>query len=497
MPGSLEVSLNVFPSSLADLQKGLDGILQEPNGCFEQASTSNYPNVMTMQYMQQHDAADPDVIGRTKDLLKKGYARLTGYECKQRGYEWFGGDPGHEALTAYGLMQFRDMEKVFDVDPAMLGRTAEWLLARRDGHGGFQRNPKALDSFGQAPADVTDAYITWALSESGQSGIDAEVKHALELGRKSDDRLRRGPGRRDRPECQTAGRRPQTARKARQGRRPTTGIWTAARARSPAAAGSRFRSKPRRLAALAWLKSPEFAVQAEKAVQWIVAHRQGGGGFGSTQATILALKAMVEHAKANRRTANAGTLSVERDGRTLGQHSFSAGMRETIAIDGLEAALMAGDNRLTINLTGDNKMPYMLNVSYRTLKPESSEACPVRLVTKLARSKVKAGETVALTAELTNTADAQPMTVAILGLPAGLEPRADQLEELKKAGTMDYYETRAREVIFYWRGLAPKRHASIEARSDGRRAGQVHRPRLPGVSLLHARKQAVVRPAGG
>ena len=60
-------------------------------------------------------------------------------------------------------------------------------MARRDGHGGFQRNPKALDSFGQAPADVTDAYITWALSESGQSGIDAEVKHSIELGRKSDD----------------------------------------------------------------------------------------------------------------------------------------------------------------------------------------------------------------------------------------------------------------------------------------------------------------------
>jgi len=43
---------------------------------------------MTMQYMQQHDAADPAVVARTKELLKKGYARLTGYECKQHGYEW-------------------------------------------------------------------------------------------------------------------------------------------------------------------------------------------------------------------------------------------------------------------------------------------------------------------------------------------------------------------------------------------------------------------------
>ena len=67
----------------------------------------------------------------------------------------------------------------------------------------------------------------------------------------------------------------------------------------------------------------------------------------------------------------------------------------------------------------------------------------MRLTTKLAKPEVKAGETVALAAELTNATDqGQPMTVAILGLPAGLEPRPDQLEELKKAGTIDYYETR-------------------------------------------------------
>ena len=66
VPGSLEVTLNAFPSTLADLQKGLDGILQEPNGCFEQASTSNYPNVMSLQYMQEHDVADPAVTRRRR-----------------------------------------------------------------------------------------------------------------------------------------------------------------------------------------------------------------------------------------------------------------------------------------------------------------------------------------------------------------------------------------------------------------------------------------------
>ena len=47
------------------------------------------------------------------------------------------------------------------------------------------------------------------------------------------------------------------------------------------------------------------------------------------------------------------------------------------------------------------------------------------------------------------------MTVAIVGLPAGLEPRVEHLEELKDAGKFDYYEINAREIVLYWRSLSP------------------------------------------
>jgi hypothetical protein len=36
--------------------------------------------------------------------LKDGYKRLLNFETSEKGYEWFGESPGHEALTAYGLM---------------------------------------------------------------------------------------------------------------------------------------------------------------------------------------------------------------------------------------------------------------------------------------------------------------------------------------------------------------------------------------------------------
>ena len=67
-----------------------------------------------------------------------------------------------------------------------------------------------------------------------------------------------------------------------------------------------------------------------------------------------------------------------------------------------------------------------------------------------------------MNAELSNATDqGQPMTLAIIGLPAGLQPQPKQLEQLRKAGTIDYYETRAREVICYWRSLAPNKKVDI------------------------------------
>jgi len=234
---------------------------------------------------------------------------------------------------------------------------------------------------------------------------------------------------------------------------------------------------------MAFMADPSYTEQANKVIEWITASRSGAGGFGSTQATILALKALVEHSKASRKTLTEGTLEIKRDDQSIGQHAFAAGATETIVIDGIEASLESGENKLTISLSGENKMPYSLDVAYRTKKPVSSDDCPVRLTTTLAGEKVNAGETIALRADLSNITDqGQPMTVAILGLPAGLEPRHDQLDELKKAGLFDYYETRPREVICYWRALKPNQKIGIKldlvAAVPGRYTGPASRAYL-------------------
>ena len=90
---------------------------------------------------------------------------------------------------------------------------------------------------------------------------------------------------------------------------------------------------------------------------------------------------------------------------------------------------------------------------------------------------LQAGETIRLEATLTNTTDrGLPMTVAILGLPAGVEVRAEELNELRDAGVFDYYELRPREVICYWRCLAPQAETNFAVTLNAAVPGQYTAP---------------------
>ena len=46
-------------------------MLREPSGCFEQTSSTNYPNVMIMQYLKQHDVADATLIEPPSELITR------------------------------------------------------------------------------------------------------------------------------------------------------------------------------------------------------------------------------------------------------------------------------------------------------------------------------------------------------------------------------------------------------------------------------------------
>jgi uncharacterized protein YfaS (alpha-2-macroglobulin family) len=455
--GSADVTLKLYPSPVATLVSGLEGMLREPSGCFEQTSSTNYPNVMVISYLRSHDVADPALLERSGKLLESGYRKLTGFESPNKGYEWFGGDPGHEALTAYGLLEFADMKRVYgNVDDEMFQRTARWLKNRRDGKGGYLRDAKAIDSFGRASPEVTNAYITYSLVRAGETGLETEVATTAQLARETSDSyllalaantLLRVPARR------TEGF---EATKKLISLQEADGSWTKESQSITRSGGSNLYVETTSLAVLAMLESGSHDAELRKAIEWLQKNRSGFGRWGATQATVLALEAMTAYDESNRKTPEPGIVVLRVNGETVGQVAFEAGRREPLVFTDVSRHLRSGKNKLELTQEGGDGLPYSLAVEFRSLKPATSPESVVDLSTALERTQVKMGESVRLNATVTNkTQSGQPMTMARVGLPGGLTFQNWQLKELREKGLIAFYETRPREVILYFRDMKP------------------------------------------
>jgi hypothetical protein len=485
VPGSLKVRLEMYPTSMSDLVKGLDGLLREPSGCFEQTSTSNYPNTLILDYLDRTNQAKPDVSKRAKDLLTRGYSKLVSFECPDSkisgklGFEWFGSpDMQHEALTAYGLLQFKDMARVHEVDAQMIQRTQAFLTSRRDGKGGFLRNARALDSFGGAPKHTTDAYIVWALVES-----DPDDKEKLDLSKEiaalkaqaTDEKteggkdayfvalvanvlLKRGDGK-------TA----QELLDRLKDKHVKNGAVTGAVTSITRSGGRDLEIETTSITLLGWMRAnnPKYATAIKDATKWISQQRGGYGGFGSTQSTIMALKALIAHAQANAHPAEAGDVKLLVNGKEIAVRKFTEKDVEVIAADvanAEEAFAFGKDTEIEVTTTAKHPYPFAVSYSYTTLTPVSSDKCAVKLGTKLGKAEAAEGEALPLHVTFENKLDkGHGMAVAIIGLPAGLKVPTDmkQLTDLREKGKIAFFETRGRELVLYWRELAPKQQIEL------------------------------------
>lgn len=470
VPGTMQATLSVFPTALSSMMAGVDAILREPYGCFEQTSSSNYPNIIALRYMKENNVTDVPVMTKARDLLDRGYKRLVGFETKQNGYEWFGSSPPHEALTAYGLLEFKDMEPVYaSLDKKMVDRTANWLLTRKDNKGGFLRDPKALDSFGGASPEITNIYIVYALTEAGFADkLKNEIESCYSVAEKSDDPYQLALmlnilG-------QTKDARYSKILEKIKPKQSISGSWTGTSHSITRSGGESLTIETTALVVLGLFKKDQpDALLLDKSIKYIIGTRSNGGMFGSTQSTILALKALTLYSQYSKKTPSSGTVEVYVDGKNAASYSYKAGERGPIELKGWENAI-TGNHKIQVKFTNtESALPYEISIKYASIQPKQQSECPIKLDVQAAAKTVKAGETMRIKVTITNTvAKGQPMTLAIIGIPGGLSAQPWQLKEIQEKGTVDFYEIRGRELVLYCRQMAPNqvREVNLDLKAD-------------------------------
>ncbi|HET9429914.1 MAG TPA: TonB-dependent receptor plug domain-containing protein, partial [Chitinophagaceae bacterium] len=441
IPGTLKASLKLYKSLEGQLLDGIESMLREPHGCFEQTSSCTYPNIYVLKYLRESGKSNPVIEKKAMEYIEKGYERLVGYETKQDGFEWFGNTPPHEALTAYGLLEFTDMQEFIDVDKQMMARTKKFLLSRRDGQGSFHLASGGYDRFASVPGKIAHIYIVYALTQAGiGKEIVLEYQAALKKAIESNDGYQMAMM------ALAASNMKQEKDYEKLMGLLHSNYLKSGLSSETSVVNSRdvsLRVETQALYALALMRksSPDLEMIG-RLITSILAEKTYYG-YGATQATVLALQAIVHYSKLIG-SLNDTDMDFTMNDKPAGDYQdITGGLRE-------------GRNKIGIHYaTEKNNIPYSFELSYSTLTPLNSDKSILRLSTGIKEQVTAVGETVRMEIAVHNVqSQMQPMAVAKIGIPAGLAVQPWQLKEIMEKKQVAYYEIFDNYLVLYWMGFA-------------------------------------------
>lgn len=173
--GSNKITVKLYPNMMALNVEGIESIFKLPTGCFEQVSSSLYPNILALKYLNSKDDIDEELRNKVLNYLNVGYQKLLTYEVKtdKGGFSLYGNSPAETLLTAYGLMEFYELKEVYDIDSELIKRIEKFLEDRQNLNGSFKLVGSNTAGIGSRSDEYSlQAYIIWAIS---QSNVDKEV----------------------------------------------------------------------------------------------------------------------------------------------------------------------------------------------------------------------------------------------------------------------------------------------------------------------------------
>jgi uncharacterized protein YfaS (alpha-2-macroglobulin family) len=461
--GASDLVLKVYPGALSQVVEGLDGVFRMPSGCFEQTSSVTYPSVLALDYLRRAGRMPPELELRARGYINAGYQRLLGFEVPGGGFEWFGKSPAHTVLTAYGVLEFHDMARVHEVDPAVIERTREWLFSRQRADGVITATSDGIHEGAvnaMAGDDLrTTAYAAWALAESRQGdAIDPRLAKALDYVAANVEVDGDAYTLALAAMALGAAKHPKTESLLRalddKKERVEPGVrWTSKVRGVTYSNGDALTIETTALAAQALLRDGYALDTAEQALAYLVAKKDSSGTWRSTTATVQAMRALLARADASKIDGPV-TVAVLVDGQPVERLAITPETSDVFRLVSLRAHA-TGSHRVRLEIDGKARISYQL-VATHYVPRGAMPASPLSLSVAYDRTELKTGELVKVTAEVGwSGSDALPMTMVVVPIPPGLRPHLHSLDALVEHGTIERYGLAGEEIQLYLRQLEP------------------------------------------
>jgi hypothetical protein len=478
IPDASKIFVRIYPGPLSQIMEGMDAILRMPSGCFEQTSSATYPNVLALDYMKRTKKLTPEVHAKAEGYITNGYQRLLTFEVPGGGFSWFGQAPANKILTAYGLMEFSDMSKVYDVDPRVMLRTQQWLASQQIVDGSWKPdtqfiNEGATNRFNTDVLRIT-AYIAWSLENTGYQGagvekakqfIQSHVSGKLDaytLAALANFAVDYG---KDRDFTRQMMQMLIDARTEQDNQ-----AWWTSEETGVHSTGLVANIETTGLATQALLKWGQASSTARKALAYLTSKKDAYGTWSSTQATIMALRALIMAAEKSASDVN-GTLEVTLNGKSVTQLNFTPENSDLYHQFVYKEPQNKETNHVEVRVAGKGTLGYQVVGQYFVPWDEKGAQEPLSIDVAYDRTRLAQDDIATATATIRNNLDKSAKMVMVdLGIPPGFDLLSEDLQEYQekssnqKSGRLEKYSQTATQAILYFDSFAAGQTVTVRYR---------------------------------
>jgi uncharacterized protein YfaS (alpha-2-macroglobulin family) len=468
IPDASKIYVRLYPGPLSQVVEGMDTLLRMPYGCFEQTSSTTYPNVLALDYMKRTGKLTPEVHAKAEGFIATGYQRLLTFEVPGGGFSWFGNAPANKILTSYGLMEFYDMSQVHDVDARLIQRTQQWLASQQQADGSWKPdaagiNEGATNRYTKDVIRIT-AYIGWALKNTGYQGPAVEkAKEFVQahMSGKMDSYTLAVIAnfatdyQKDRDFTREAMQLLLDAREEKDEQ-----VWWTTDETSVYATGASASVETTGLAVQALLKWGESSETTRKALNYIAAKKDAAGTWGTTQATIMALRALLLSTEKGAADVR-GTIQVllnDKPVETLALTQDNNDLLHQFVLRNVDPKL---PNTVQLKFDGKGGLAYQVVGSYFLPWDEKPAEEAMSIDVAYDRTHLAQDDVATATATIRNNL---PKTANMVMVDLGIAPGFDLLSEDvqayveksrgMKSGRLEKFSMMATQAILYFDSVA-------------------------------------------
>jgi CD109 antigen len=452
-----KVLLSFTPSLVAQSISGVDDLLGMPYGCGEQNMLLFAPDVEILRYLKSSGQTNPELQAKAEMFIITGYQRELTYQHNDGSFSAFGeSDPtGSLWLTSFVLQSFSGARDVTTIDESVLDRAANWIVDNQNQDGSWDqigfvhhqdmmggvngkysltaytalslleygRASNALDNAQQYLEDNLDqqnndpyalALSSLVLKKLDSDRADDALDMLMDLAKQDENGI-------------YWELEPQAS--------PNDMYW-----QPPSSKNIEVTA----YGALVLIEHKD--ARANEVLKWIAAQRNSLGGYGSTQDTVMAFKAMMT-AAANQGKDTDATITVKADGKEIKEVSVNKDNFDVLQI----VEIPTSAKEVILSMSGKGDINYQLVKRFNVLLPDIPVVTDLEFDVEYDAANVAVNDIVDVHARVkyTGMADSTGMLILDVAVPTGFTPVVSSLDDLKQDRRISRYEIAGRKIILY------------------------------------------------